>query len=333
MADTTDTLVTKEGQSAELERLIVQAREIGEHTKSEATKKAYASDTKQFSLWCASVGLQALPADPETVALYIVAADQSGLRPSTIRRHLTSIAQEHLLAGYDSPVNAQVLELKKGIHRLRGRRSEKKQAITLDRLRRILENTPCDFLGIRDRAIMLVGWTGALRRSEICGIDVEHLENHAEGIAVCLPHSKTDQEGAGRKIGLPFVDADQTMCAARAIRKWLELAQITSGAVFLGVGKGGKDRFFGQPRSSRLVDQEISRIIKRACARAGYDPREYSGHSLRSGLATTLAHAGTEERRIADITGHRKLETLREYIRAGSLFVAHPVIALFSGEL
>jgi integrase len=318
--------------NAELDRLIVEAREITKHTKSEATKRAYARDFRTFSTWCQLVELVPLPAIPETVALYVVHLDNLGRKPATIRRQLSSISQAHRLAGHDSPVNGQVLEVKKGIHRLRGVAQTKKQPLTLEKLRRVVELTPPDFLGYRDRAILLVGWTGALRRSEICDIDLEDLEDQDEGIAINLKRTKTDQEGEGRKIGLPFIDQEHQLCAARALRRWIALAKVGAGAVFLGVGKGGKERFFAEPWATRLEPRAISAIVKRAVTRAGYDPTIYSGHSLRSGLATTLAHCGIEERRIQEITGHRSLSMLREYIHQGSLFVDHPVVSLFSTQ-
>lgn len=313
----------------ELERLIIKARELSDHTKSEATKRAYAADLRKFSRWCASVELQSLPADSETIALYLVHLDQIGRKPSTIGRALTALSQAHVLAGHPTPIDGRVRELKKGMHRLRGTTRNKKKPLTIDRLRRCIEHTPNDFPGVRDRAILLVGWTGALRRSEICNIDFEDIEELPEGFALTLGKTKTDQEGAGRKIGFPFVDHEHQLCSVRALTKWVKLASINSGAVFRQIGKGGRGKFFDRTRN-RLSDKSISVIIKDAAERAGYERSRFSGHSLRSGLATTLAWVGIEERKIANITGHRSLKVLREYIHEGGLFRDHPISQLFS---
>lgn len=312
----------------EIAELSKDAAEIAERTKSESTKKAYRSDLRIFKEWCEGLKLEHLPAEPETVALYVVHLDKQGRKPATIRRAMTSISQAHLLSGHDSPVTERVLEIKKGIHRIRGTAQAHKQALTIHRLRRCIEHTPPDFLGARDKAVLLVGWVGALRRSEICAIDFDDLETVEEGIAVTIRVSKTDQEGEGRKIGLPFIDSEPRLCPVRALRHWLHLACIEDGPVFLGIGKGGH-KMFGSTKLNRLGSRTIGGIVKRAAKRAGYESANFSGHSLRSGLATTLARAGIDERRIANITGHKSMKTLRVYIQDGELFNDHPVLKLF----
>lgn len=318
-------LISPQSELAELAR---DAVEISQRTKSEATKRAYQSDLKIFKAWCSSVKLSSLPAEPETVALYVVHLDKQGRKPSTIRRAMTSISQAHLLGGCESPVTARVLEIKKGVHRIRGTAQVQKKALTLDRLRRCIESTPPSFLGARDKAVLLVGWAGALRRSEICNIDVEDLEEEEAGLAVKIRYSKTDQEGEGRVIGLPFIDSDERLCPVRALQHWLKLSGIASGPCFLGIGKGGS-LFFGDINCARLNDRRVAYIVKAACKRAGYNPANFAGHSLRSGLATTLARAGIDERRIANITGHKSMKMLRTYIQDGQLFRDHPILRLF----
>lgn len=317
-----------EHQKTELEALYESAKNIAKHTKSEATKKAYQSDYRQFDIWSASVGLQSFPAEPETVALYVVYMDKIGRKPGTIKRALSAISQAHLLAGHENPVNQRVNELKKGINRLRGVHRDKKSAITLVHLRRMLSATTKDFIGLRDRAVLLVGWTTALRRSELASLDAEYMDERAEGLSLILMRSKTDQEGQGRALGLPWVDNDTDLCAARALKRWLEISQIKNGAIFRRIGKVGYGKLLSNC-GDRISSKGIANIVKRAAKRAGYDPNNFSGHSLRSGLTTTLANAGVEERRIMDITRHKSLTVLREYIEAGGLFVNHPVLELF----
>lgn len=315
---------------AELAALIDDAKEIAKQTKSQNTKRAYKSDLKLFIAWCDEHNLDSLPAKNESVALYMVHMDKIGRRTSTIRRAITSINQAHALAGYPEPVDARVLELKKGIHRMRGRARKKKIAITLERLRRFIITTPNDFIGTRDRALLLVGWTAALRRSELCAVRFEDLEERPEGFVLNLPRSKTDQEGIGYKVGLPFVDGDQELCSVRALRKWLKLAQIKSGPVFRIIGRGGYQKMFHLAGEKPISDKRVSLIIKAAAARAGYDSAEYSGHSLRSGLVTTLAHAGIPEIGIMRITRHKSKEMLREYVQEAEIFQDHPITTLFA---
>ena len=324
------TRIVPDSKDAELAALIDDAERIAQQTKAQNTKRAYRSDLKQFTAWCDKYNLDSLPAKNETVALYMVHMDKIGRKPSTIRRAMTSINQAHVLAGHPEPVDARVLELKKGIHRIRGRARKKKIAITLERLRRFIITTPKDFIGTRDRALILVGWTAALRRSELCAIRYEDLEQRPEGIALTLPKSKTDQEGVGKKIGLPFVDGDQELCPVRALNKWLKLAQIKSGPVFTIIGRAGRDKMFHTVSEKAISDKRVSIIIKKAATRAGFDPEDYAGHSLRSGLITTLASAGIPEAGIMRISGHKSTEMLREYIQDGGLFQDHPITTLFS---
>lgn len=320
----------------ELRELIADAKQISTQTKSESTKRSYRSDWRLFESWCDDHKQVSLPATSETVGLYIVYLDKIGRKPSTIRRALTSINQAHALSGDPQPVDARVLELKKGIQRMRGVAKKKKTALTLERLRRVILSTPSDYIGIRDKAMLLVGWATALRRSELAGIQYADLEEQPEGIAVLIRRSKSDQEGAGRKVALPFIDREQSMCPVRALRRWTRLSQnkegktIDDGPVFRIVGKGGRNRLVYFCREQGISDKRISIIVKLAVKRAGYDPAEYSGHSLRSGLATTLAHAGISESGIMGITGHKSTAMLREYIQEGALFVDHPLISLFS---
>jgi site-specific recombinase XerD len=313
-------LITKE---ALLKALRKSGSELVQNTRSENTKKSYQSDFKKFAEWCLSVDLAALPADPDTVRLYLVFLDKIGRKSSTITRVITSIRQAHKLANFDSPISMSVSETAKALFRKLGVEKTKKSALTKDKLERILKFIGQDFLGIRDRAIILVGWTGALRRSEIVEINFEDIEQVAEGLIITIRRSKTDQMGKGRKIGLPFVDSDQNFCAARALQNWLTTSKIKSDSVFRQIGKGRKK--IGE----RLDDKQISRVVKGYAKKAGYDPAVFGGHSLRSGLATTLASIGIEERKIMNITGHKSLPMLREYIQRGELFFEHPILTLF----
>lgn len=303
---------------------------ISENTKSENTKIAYRTDWKMFDAWCTKNDMQAFPAHPETVALYIAHQNVLRRKPTTITRSLTSIRKYHTLRGILSPVDDRIKELLKGIKRLEGYNIMKKKPITLKILTRILEKNENDFIGIRNRALLLVGWTAALRRSELAALNVEDLEDDEAGIIITIRKSKTDQFGKGRRIGLPFVDFNDRFCAPYWLRKWLKVAQIKAGPIWRSIGHQHKGALLAPVSEKAIRSREVARIIKRLVKNGGFDPDGYSGHSMRAGLATTLAVAGIEERRIQDVTGHRSVEILRGYIRDGRVLVNHPIVEVFS---
>jgi integrase len=209
-----------------------------------------------------------------------------------------------------------------GLRRQQGTAPDAKAPLTVADLQAIVrEHLPSGLKGQRDRALLLVGFAGAFRRSELVGIDVEHVEFVAEGMVVTLPRSKTDQEGAGRKVGIPFGQNALT-CPVGALTAWLEAAHIASGPVFRSVGLGGR------VGAGRLADRAVARTVKHYVAAIGRDPRAFSGHSLRAGHATAAALAGCHERDIMRQTGHRSTTMLRRYIREGSLFRSNSAAAL-----
>lgn len=314
---------------SELAALEQRARDLSEQTKSDATKRAYQSDMRLFVNWLRKNNLsEELPISAECIALYVVHLDKLGRAPSTISRILTAINQAHLLAGLDSPIDVRIREIIKGIRRTRGTAQRQASAITVDHLRRMVTACGGDVLGVRDRALLLVGWTAALRRSELAALTCERLEEHAEGLVINIAHSKTDQEGRGYKIGLPFVDSD--LCPVRALRKWLDISRIAEGAIFRRLGKGGRGKLIVYKVFDGLSPKSISLIIKSIAQDAGYDPSQYSAHSLRAGLATAAATAGMAEWQIMKITRHRSEKMVREYIRDGSLFRDHPAKLLLN---
>jgi integrase len=181
----------------------------------------------------------------------------------------------------------------------------------------MLDLLPATRVGLRDRALLLVGFAGAFRRSELVSLDVADLEFTGGGLIVTLRKSKTDQEGRTRRLGIPYGSSEQT-CPVRSERAWLESAHITHGPVFRSL-----DRFHRvQPK--RLSDKAVALVVKRRAKAVGLDPARYAGHSLRAGLATSAAAAGASERVIMSQTGHRSAEMVRRYIREGSLFTSNP---------
>jgi len=256
-----------------------------------------------------------LPATSETVALYLT--DRAAtLKTSSLARRLTTINRAHQAAGQPSPAtmqNAVVSEVWKGIKRKKGTAQHgKKPFLTLD-LRRIIAGLPHDLQGVRDRALLLAGFAGGFRRSELAALRVEDLEATPDGLIVRLGRSKTDQEGQGRAVALPY-GSDPLTCPVRALQAWLERAGITAGPLFRAVDRDGR------AGGRALHADSVGYLVKRAAGRVGLETAEYAGHSLRAGLATQAAMNGASELAIMKQTGHRSLNTVRKYIREGSLF-------------
>ncbi len=288
------------------------AAEYARRARAEATVRAYHTDWAHFAGWCEVAGLQALPAEETTVALYLAEAAETH-STATLQRRLSSIAQVHRAAGYPSPTQGRVSLVWSGIRRTKGTAQHGKAPVRTNDLRRMVEGCAQDLAGVRDRALLLVGFAGAFRRSELVGLDVADLSFGGDGLTVTIRRSKTDQEGAGQKVGIPFGSRPAT-CPVRALRGWLEAAGITEGPVFRAVDR------WGHVRPARLTDRAVALVVKARAEAAGLDPTQYAGHSLRSGLATAAAEAGVSERVIMAQTRHKSVPMVRRYIREGSLF-------------
>jgi integrase len=260
--------------------------------------------------------LPSLPSTPESVSLYI--ADRaSTLASGTIARRLTSITKAHQAAAFtDSPASTRhfiVGETLKGIRRTIGTAQHGKAPLLSADIRRIIAARRDDLLGLRDAALVLTGFAGGFRRSELAGIHVSDLKFSADGVVVTVRKSKTDQESAGREVGLPFGASHET-CPVRALRRWLDQAGIREGPVFRAVGK------YGHVSRRGLHSDSIGKLLKRAAGRAGLKVEELGGHSLRAGCVTQAAMNGVREFVIMRQTGHKTIATLRRYIRSGEIF-------------
>jgi integrase len=289
------------------------ARDYAAANRADRTKRAYKSDWAHFTNWTDSHRLTSLPADPITVAMYVTDMARN-FKSATINRRLAAISVVHKQAGMASPASdAGVLEVMKGIRRsIRTAQTEAAPAV-IGEIRRMIAHLPDDTAGVRDRAVLLVGFAGALRRSELVAIDAEDLTTRDEGFVITLPVSKTDQQGQGRRIAIPY-GRDHETCPVGALRSWMDAAAIDHGALFRPVDR------HGNIGSTRLGAKAVTAIIKRAIERAGLDPGPYSGHSLRAGFITTAAANGAPERAIAAQTGHRSMEVLRKYVRHATVF-------------
>jgi integrase len=302
-------------RSEALARLLAQAEASFEAARAGSTLRAYEHDWKQFRTWCMQNRFVPLPASTQAVILYATDLTKNqGKRWNTLSRRLAAISQLHQRAGFDSPTRTWAMkQFLAGLRRELGVAPVRKKPVLVDDLKRIVAHLPNSILGKRDRALLLIGFTGALRRSELIALDVEDLEETREGLIVNIRHSKTDQEGEGRKIGIPQ-GSDQATCPIWAVDEWLAAAKIDSGPLFRVMNR------HGQVLSKRLSGEGVAIVVKRSVAELGYDPALFSGHSLRAGLATSAAAAGKGERAIMNQTGHRSVTTVRRYIRDGNLF-------------
>ena len=300
---------------AELRPLVARAQGYAAASRSEATRRAYSGDWQRFVGWCEHKGLDSLPALPGTVALYLSALVDEGLRSSTVDRALVAISQAHRAAGHASPRESELVRaVRKGIARTIGTRPDQKAAFPVDALRTFARGCDASTLaGLRDRALVLVGFAGAFRRSELVGLDVSDVAFGPDGATVTLRHSKTDQEGEGVDVGLPN-GSDASTCPVRALRAWLDAAKVTAGPVFRAVDR------HGHVSRSGLSDKSVALVVKRACEATGLDASRFAGHSLRAGLATAAIRAGKSEASTMRQTRHKSVAVFRGYVRAASLF-------------
>lgn len=299
--------------AAALVKAAEQARDYAESAKAPNTRRAYQADWRTFTSWCEEHGRVSLPASPDTLILYISVLAETR-KVSTIQRRLSSISVAHQLAGHASPTHdAHVRTVMQGIRRTKGAAPDAKEPAVTKILRAMVEALPENILGVRDRALLLLGFAGAFRRSELVGLDVADVRETTDGLVVTLRASKTDQTGEGSKKGIPYGSTPHT-CPVRAVRAWKEAADLKDGPLFRPINR------HGQVRPQRLSGHAVATIVKRAAKNAGLEPEHFSGHSLRAGLATAAAQAGVSERVIMQQTGHKSLPVLRRYIRDGSLF-------------
>jgi len=309
--------------SDDVVRLLEEAGQDVEDTTPPNTARAYGGDLKRFEGWCADQGVQSMPALPQVVAAYAKKLVEDGKRISTVERALAAISTAHRLRGHEpSPTTAKAVRVvMKAQRRLVSTLQRQASPVVVEHLQRLVEVLPPTTAGKRDKAIILLGFAGAYRRSELVSLDVEDIDEVPEGIRVLLRRSKTDQEGQGVWVAVPF-GVNAQLCPVRALRAWLEAAGVHTGAIFRQVDK--HDR----AREQRLSAQSVALVVKRAAKSAGYDPSRYSGHSLRSGLATAAATAGHSERVIMKQTRHRSVTQVRKYIRDGEAFTENALLWL-----
>ena len=287
-------------------------------SKANNTVRAYKSDFNDFELFCAKNGFKSLPTEPKIISLYLTYLSTKNIKMSTLKRRLVSISVIHRLKGhYIDTKHPSIIENIMGIKRRKGSIQRGKKPILINNLKTIInvidEYNKEEIKRLRDRSIILIGFSGGFRRNEIVSIDYDDLDFVQEGLKMNVRRSKTDQFGEGFVKALPYFN-NQLYCPVVSLKDWLNISKIASGPVFRRFNKGSS------LSEKRLTDQSVALLIKEYLNLAGIDSKNYSGHSLRSGFATSAAESGAEERNIMAMTGHKSTEMVRRYIKEANLF-------------
>ena len=275
------------------------------NSKAANTLRAYKADFKDFSSFCTKNGLNSMPTEPKILSLYLTHLSATS-KFSTLKRRIASISVIHKIKGhYLDTKHPLIMENLHGIKRIKGSNQKAKKPILINDLKLIINaigqtNQP-DNKKIRDKALILVGFSGGFRRSELVNIEYEDLEFVNEGVKIFIKRSKTDQSGEGMIKAIPYFDSNN-YCPVVSLKEWTEVSEIKSGKIF------------------KISDKSVALIIKKYASLSGLDPNRYGGHSLRSGFATSTAESGAEERNIMAMTGHKTTQMVRRYIQEANLF-------------
>ena len=275
------------------------------NSKSENTLRAYQSDYNDFSLFCSKNGFQAMPTQPKILALYITHLS-SYSKYSTLKRRLASISILHKTKGhYIDTKHPIIMENLMGIKRTNGSNQKGKKPLLINDLKILInaidQSNENDKRKIRDKALILIGFSGGFRRSELVDIEYEDLEFVSEGVKIFVKRSKTDQSGEGMTKAIPYFD-NKNFCPVMALKNWIKIFDLKKNRIF------------------NISDKSVALIIKKYANYAGLESHRYAGHSLRSGFATSTAESGAEERNIMAMTGHKTTEMVRRYIKEANLF-------------
>ena len=275
------------------------------NSKAANTLRAYQADFKDFSTFCAKNGLSSMPTEPKILSIYLTHLASSS-KFSTLKRRIASISVIHKMKGhYLDTKHPIIMENLHGIKRVRGTNQKAKKPILINDLKIIIsvidQTAQIDRKKIRDKALILVGFSGGFRRSELVEINYDDMEFVSEGVKIFVKRSKTDQSGEGMTKAIPYFD-NKLFCPVTNLKKWIEYSEVRSGKIF------------------DISDKSVALIIKKYASLSGLDPNKYGGHSLRSGFATSTAESGAEERNIMAMTGHKTTQMVRRYIKEANLF-------------
>jgi site-specific recombinase XerD len=287
------------------------------NSKANNTLRAYKSDFKDFELFCVKYGFKSLPSEPKIISLYLTHLSKYS-KLSTLRRRLASISVIHKIKGhYLDTKHPIIIENLMGIKRQKGSIQIGKKPLLINYLKElinVINNQKIkEIQKLRDKSIILIGFSGGFRRSEIVSIDYEDLEFVNEGLKITLKRSKTDQFGVGMTKGLPYF-VNENYCPVFNLRKWLDISKIRTGPIFRRFSKGSL------LTEKRLTDQSVVLIMKKYLNLAGIENKNFAGHSLRSGFATAAAESGADERSIMAMTGHKTTQMVRRYIKEANIF-------------
>ncbi len=293
--------------------LVARAQEYARSSQAASTRRAYASDLRDFDAFCAARGVSSFPAEAQTIALY-VAASADRVKVSTIRRRLAAISVRHRRAGLESPCAHRIVrDVVSGIARAKGTAPRRVDAITLDVMQPLLLAVRGDDVAAkRDRSIVLLGFACALRRSELAALQLEDLRFSKRGLLVRIARSKTDQEGQGVELAVPFVE-NHALCAVRAVRAWIDAVGITEGPLFRSLTPHRR------VQDAPIAGRDVANLVQTLARRARLDG-DFSGHSLRSGFVTSAVQAHVSVDNIMRTTRHRSLAVLQSYIRRSDVF-------------
>jgi site-specific recombinase XerD len=289
-----------------------------QNSRAKNTVRAYKSDFENFGLFCVKNGFQNLPSDPKVVSLYLTHLSTKDIKISTIKRRLVSIGVIHKTKGhYLDTKHPVIIENLMGIKRRKGTIQKGKKPLLINDIKQIIDvinlEKEADIKKLRNKALLLIGFSGGFRRNEIVSLDLEDIEFVFEGVKITVKKSKTDQFGEGMTKGIPHFE-NSLYCPVTSLKRWINFSKIRKGPIFVKFSKGPKIT------KQRLTDQSVALIIKEYLFKAGIDSKNYSGHSLRSGFATSAAEAGAEERSIMAMTGHKTTDMVRRYIKEANLF-------------
>lgn len=309
------TLTTTSNTNLTTGEVGAQAKQFIIESTSEATRKAYRSDLTIFVGWCSERGFEAMPAQPAAIADFLAHQANDGVSPSTLNRRIAAIRYAHEAAGMTSPTGDKLVSSTlKGIKRNVGAKVEKKAAATVDKIYQMIAQCNTKTIqGKRDKAILLLGFAGAFRRSELVALQVSDIEFVQDGARITIRRSKTDQEGEGHVIAI--YDGKLNVCGI--LKDYLQAAGISDGALFRPITKSDKTR------DQAITDKSIAAIVKRYAEAAGLNPDDFSGHSLRAGFITSAAEAGANLFKIMDISRHKSVQTVKGYVRNAEMFKDH----------
>lgn len=299
---------------AVLEAEAEQAKVFAKEQHAQSTRRAYECDIRLFQEWCQNRGFSSVPALPQTVAIFLSWGATEGVSVSTLGRRTAAITYLHRINGVEPPTQSELVKATlKGIRRSLGTAQNQKAAATSEKITHMIKGIPDTLKGKRDKALLLLGFAGAFRRSELVALTVQDLIETDQGLRVLIRHSKTDQEGQGQEIAI----YQGRLRVVEAIATWREAGAITDGPLFRPLRKGGK------VLDQALAAESVADIVKRYAGVAGFSPDEYAGHSLRAGFLTSAAENGASLFKMMEVSRHKSVDTLKGYIRRAELFKDH----------